>query len=148
MFQGAAALNLDAKGRMAIPVKHRVALTTPGDGTVVITAHVHNCLLIYPLPDWAPIRERVLAAPSFDDQAARIKRRLVGLAEEETVDAAGRLLIPPGLRRLTGIEKSVWLVGLGSHFELWAEDAWLEQQEQVVTLGGSALPPTLADLAL
>lgn len=148
MFQGAAALNLDAKGRMAIPARHRDALTSPGAGSVVITAHLHNCLLIYPAPAWAPIRDRVLAAPSFDRQAAMIQRRLVGHATEETVDAAGRLLVPPELRRLAGLDKAVWLVGMGSHFELWSEAEWMKQQDTLVALGEDALPPVLADLAL
>ena len=36
MFQGAAALNLDAKGRMAVPAKHRDALSSPADGRLVV----------------------------------------------------------------------------------------------------------------
>lgn len=148
MFQGSAALNLDAKGRMAIPARHRDALAGPGNGVVVVTAHLHPCLLVYPLPAWEPIRNRILEASSFEDRPAGIKRRLVGYAVEETMDAAGRLLIPPELRKLAGLEKEVYLVGLGSHFELWSAEGWQRQNEILDSLSGQALPPSLADLAL
>jgi len=66
MFQGAAALSLDAKGRLAIPARHREALASAADGRLVLTAHPHRCLLLYPEPAWAPIRDQVLAASSFN----------------------------------------------------------------------------------
>ena len=55
MFQGAAALNLDAKGRLAIPARHRDALAVE-NGQVVLTAHPHGCLLVYPVPSWVPFK--------------------------------------------------------------------------------------------
>ncbi len=54
MFQGATALNLDAKGRMAIPARHRDALLALAEGHLVLTAHPHRCLLLYPAPAWEP----------------------------------------------------------------------------------------------
>ena len=68
MFQGAAALNLDAKGRLAIPARHRDALAVD-NGQVVLTAHPHGCCLVYPVPAWIPIRDQVLAAPGLDPQS-------------------------------------------------------------------------------
>ena len=52
MFEGAAALNLDAKGRLAIPARHREALLAASEGSLVLTAHPHRCLLLYPSPAW------------------------------------------------------------------------------------------------
>ena len=148
MFQGAAALSLDAKGRLAIPARHREALASAADGRLVLTAHPHRCLLLYPEPAWAPIRDQVLAASSFNVQAAAIKRLLVGHAREEEMDAAGRLLVAPELRQFAQLEKQVWLVGQGSHFEIWSDAGWQKQQEAVFALGDQFLPPDLEDLAL
>ena len=113
MFQGAAALSLDAKGRLAIPARHRDALAVE-NGQVVLTAHPHGCLLVYPVPAWTPIRDKVLAAPSLDPLSAQLKRLLVGFAQEEALDAAGRVLVAPSLRQFARLEKQVWLVGQGS----------------------------------
>jgi MraZ protein len=149
MFQGAAALSLDTKGRFAIPARHREALASAAGGKLVLTAHPHCCLLLYPEPAWEPIRDKVLAASSFNPQSAAIKRLLVGNAREEEMDAAGRLLIAPELRQFAGLEKLVWLVGQGSHFEIWSDVGWQKQQEAVFALGDQfTLPPGLEDLAL
>ena len=148
MFQGAVALSLDVKGRLAIPVCYREALAAVADGRLVLTAHPHGCLLLYPEPAWEPIRDKVLAASSFNKQAAAIKRLLVGNAREEEMDAAGRLLIAPELRRFAVLDKQVWLVGQGSHFEIWSDSGWQQQQEAVLALGEQFLPPGLEDLAL
>ena len=40
MFRGATSLNLDAKGRLAIPTKHRDALQQACEGNLVLTAHL------------------------------------------------------------------------------------------------------------
>ena len=148
MFQGAAALNLDAKGRLAIPARHRDALSAASNGNLVLTAHPHRCLLLYPEPAWQPIRDKVLAASSLEQQSALLKRLLVGFARDEEMDSAGRLLIAPELRQFAQLEKQVWLVGQGNHFELWSEAGWQKQQEAIFALGDQLLPPGLESLSL
>jgi len=148
MFQGAAALNLDVKGRMAVPARHRDALSEPAAGHLVLTAHPHRCLLLYPAPAWEPIRAKILAAPSLETQSAMLRRLLVGFAVDAEMDAAGRLLVPPELRQYAGLEKQVWLVGQGSHFEIWSETGWKQQQDAIFALGDKLLPPGLENLTL
>ncbi len=147
MFQGAVALNLDAKGRLAIPSRHRSGLAVD-NGPVVLTAHPHGCLLVYPVPAWEPIRDKVLAAPGLDPVSAMLKRLLVGFAQEESLDAAGRVLVAASLRQFARLEKQVWLVGQGSHFELWSDEGWQKQQEAMLALTNSGLPPGFESLAL
>ena len=149
MFQGATALNLDAKGRMAIPARHRDALLATAEGRLVITAHPHRCLLLYPAPAWDPIRTKILAAPSFDPRAAAAKRVLVGNARDEAMDGAGRLLIAPELRDYATLEKQVWLVGMGSHFEIWSDAGWKQQHLAACdALSGNEPPPGFEDISL
>ncbi len=148
MFQGATALSLDAKGRLAVPARHREALVAASEGQLVLTAHPHRCLLLYPSPAWEPIRDKVLAASSLDPKAAAIKRLLVGNARDESLDSAGRLLVSPELRLFAQLEKQVWLVGQGAHFEIWSDAGWRQQQEVFLGMGDQSLPPGLEDLAL
>lgn len=148
MFQGATSLNLDAKGRMAIPARHRDALLKSAEGHLVLTAHPHRCLLLYPAPDWEPIRARILAAPSLEAQSAKLRRLLVGFAVDLDMDAAGRVLITPELRQYAGLDKEIWLVGQGTHFELWSDAGWKQQQEEIFALGDKLLPPGMENLAL
>ena len=98
MFRGATSLNLDAKGRLAVPSKHRDALLAQCAGHLVLTAHPHRCLLLYPQPAWEPIQAKMMALSSFDKQSSKLQRMLVGFAEDIELDSAGRLLVSPVLR--------------------------------------------------
>ncbi len=84
---------------------------------------------------------------SFDAQASLWKRLLVGFAEEIELDGAGRLLVSPELRKFASLEKAVMMVGQGSHFEIWSQDAWEKQLEQLGT-NPEKLPPGMENFAL
>ena len=148
MFQGATALSLDVKGRLAVPARHREALVEASGGQLVLTAHPHRCLLLYPQTAWAPIRDKLLAASSFNPQSAAIKRLLVGNARDEGLDSVGRLLVASELRQFAQLEKQVWLVGQGSHFEIWSDANWQKQLDIFTGMGDQLLPPDLEGLAL
>ena len=117
VFQGASQVNLDAKGRMAVPTRIRDPLTQGGTVKLVLTAHPEGCLLLYPAPGWEPVRAQVMAFPSLNRELSLWKRLLVGFAEETELDGAGRLLVSPELRDFAHITRPVMLVGQGSHYE-------------------------------
>ncbi|MDR1996627.1 division/cell wall cluster transcriptional repressor MraZ [Azonexus sp.] len=149
MFEGATALSLDTKGRLAIPARHRESLLAAAEGSLVLTAHPHRCLLLYPAPAWQPIRDQILKASSLDPRAAPIKRVLVGNARTEELDSAGRILVAPELREYAQLEKTVYLVGMGSHFEIWSEAAWKQQNDLAAEVMSSGeLPGCFGDLVL
>lgn len=148
MFRGATSLNLDAKGRLAVPAKHRDALQVLCAGSLVLTAHPHRCLLMYPQPDWEPIQAKVMSLSSFDRQSSALQRLLVGFAEDIELDASGRILVSPVLREFAGLEKQAMLVGQGSHFELWSMEAWKAQLEKAIANDDMALPSELEGFSL
>lgn len=147
MFQGATELSLDAKGRLAVPTRHRDALAS-GGGRVVLTAHPDNCLLLYPQLAWEPIGARIQSLSSFNEQARWWQRLLVGFAEEVELDGSGRILVSPALRKFAGLEKQVMLVGQGSHFEIWDEAVWQQKLAQAMSTVGQAPPPGTENFAL
>jgi len=148
VFEGAVAISLDAKGRLAIPARHREPLLAAAEGSLVLTAHPHRCLLLYPAPAWQPIRDQILKASSLDSRAAAIKRVLVGNARTEELDSAGRLLVAQELREYAKLEKTVYLVGMGSHFEIWSEAGWRQQNDLAAEVLSGDLPPGFGDLVL
>jgi MraZ protein len=147
MFLGAASLILDAKSRLAIPARHRSALVAGSDGTLVLTGHPHHCLLMYPLPAWGPTCAKVMEKPNLDADSAAMKRLLLGYAREETMDATGRVLVAPELRDWAKLDRQVWLVGQGTHFELWSDEGWKAQQSRMDGLA-TQTPGVFADLVL
>jgi MraZ protein len=148
MFRGATSLNLDAKGRLAVPSRHRDALFAESAGRVVLTAHPHRCLLLYPQPAWEPIQSKIMSLSSFDRQSSALQRLLVGYAEDLEIDSAGRLLVSQALRDFAGLEKQAMLVGQGSHFELWSMDGWKAQLEKVMAAEDMGLPAELEGFSL
>lgn len=148
MFRGATSLNLDAKGRLAIPTKHRDALQQAYEGHLVLTAHPHRCLLLYPQPAWEPIQAKIMALSSFDKQSSNLQRLLVGFVEDIAMDSAGRILVSPELRDFASLDKEVMLVGQGSHFELWSKEAWRVQLAQVMEANTFEMPAELEGFSL
>lgn len=148
MFRGATNLSMDAKGRLAVPAKHRETLLTQSAGNVVLTAHPHRCLLLYPQPAWEPIQAKMMALSSFDKQSSSLQRLLVGYAEDIALDSAGRMLVSPALREFASLEKDVMLVGQGSHFEMWNLEAWRKQLEHVMNGDGIEMPAELEGFSL
>jgi MraZ protein len=137
-FHGAAVITLDAKGRVAVPTRHRNALLD-GAKSVVVTAHPEGCVLIYRESTWEPVRSRVQSFPSFHPQASWWKRLLLGFEEHVVPDGSGRILLPPALRQHAKLEREAMMVGQGHYFELWDSGVWAAKLGHA--LAGTATPP-------
>jgi MraZ protein len=148
MFQGAAQLNLDGKGRLAIPARHRDMLLAHCAGQLVLTADADGCLLLYPQLEWQPIREKLMQLSAFNPRIRALQRFLVGHAEDVVMDAAGRVLVSPTLRSYAALDKRLMLVGQGNKFEIWDEARWQAQHEKLTGFTEGDLPPELAGFTL
>ncbi|MCG5501411.1 division/cell wall cluster transcriptional repressor MraZ [Ectothiorhodospira lacustris] len=124
MFRGITNLNLDSKGRVAMPTRYRDRLAESCQGNLVITVHLDQCLLIYPLPDWEILEQQVMSRPNMNRRVRDLQRLLVGHASDCEMDGNGRILLPAPLREFANLTKRAVLVGQGNKFELWDEDAW------------------------
>ena len=139
MFRGANAINLDSKGRLAMPARYRERLIGSCGGQLVATiALEERCLGFYPLHEWEAVEEQLRKAPNLHPAVKRLNRLLIGNANEIELDSHGRFVVPPLLREHAGLEKKVMLVGQLSKFELWGEDAgaatttaYLEEEQDV-----------------
>ena len=147
MFRGLNAINLDAKGRMAMPAKCRARLESESDSRLVITIDTEEkCLLLYPYPAWEEIEKKIEALPSFNKVTRRIQRLLIGHATELELDGNGRILLPQLLREYAAIDKHVILVGQGKKFEIWDEKTWTSGRNDWMAEGLSELPELPAEL--
>ncbi len=148
MFRGVAQLNLDSKGRLAVPSRYREALLVRCAGRLVITADPDKCLLIYPQPDWEPIQQKLMSLSSLNPRIRDLQRQLIGYAEDTDIDAAGRVLISPALRDFASLAKSAVLVGQGNKFELWDKEKWDQRLESSAGFSDGNLPPELEGFSL
>ncbi|PCH51254.1 MAG: cell division/cell wall cluster transcriptional repressor MraZ [Cellvibrionales bacterium] len=130
MFRGSNEINMDAKGRMAIPARYKDALAADCEGCLVVTIDVADkCLLVYPLPEWVKKEDEIRVLSTLNATSRRMQRLLIGHARDLEMDASGRILIPPELRTFAELEKKVTLVGQGHRLELWNTDNWNKQRD-------------------
>ena len=129
MFRGVNAINIDAKGRMAMPAKYRERLQQCCEGRLVLTVDMDRCLLLFPEPDWDQFERKLVRLPTLNPRARRLQRLLLGHASECEVDGHGRILLPAMLREYAQLEKRIVLVGQGAKFELWDEQTWNDKRD-------------------
>ncbi len=133
---------IDAKGRLAVPTRHRELLQALCGGQLTLTLHVQNCVMIFPRPEWESFRERIGALPM---SSIGWKRRYLGNAIDVDIDGAGRILVSPELRESAGLGKSVMLLGMKNHFELWDPEA-LKVEEAKLDI--AAMPESIQEFVI
>ena len=152
MFRGATTINLDGKGRLAVPMRYRELLLEESQGQMVCTIDLHQpCLLLYTLPQWEVIEQKLSRLSSMNPVERRIQRLLLGHASECQMDSAGRLLIASTLRQHAGLTKQVMLVGQFNKFELWDETTWYQRVKEDIDAQQTVTEPLserLQDLSL
>ena len=151
MFRGINSVNLDAKGRIALPSRYRDQLLKSCSGLLVVTIDInHRCLLLYPRAEWEQIERKIESLPSFDANSGRVKHLLIGHANDLELDSSGRVLLPQELRLYAALEKHVCLIGQWKKLEIWEQEAWNSQREKWLTENAidGDLPEVLKTLVL
>lgn len=131
MFRGANAINLDPKGRLTIPTRYRQSLMDDCQGQLVCTVdNRQSCLLLYPLPEWDIIEEKISKFSTMNLDERRIQRLLIGYANEVVMDKSGRVNVHPTLREFADLDKEIMLVGQRNRIEIWSQKTWYAQIEE------------------
>ncbi len=151
MFRGVQHINMDAKGRLAMPARQREPLLYECNGQLVATIDTQSrCLFIYPLPVWEKIEREIQELPALKPAVKRFQRLVIGYATDLELDGSGRMLLPAPLREYAQLDKKLVLVGQGKKLELWAEELWLAERDQALEEAGpdAELPEELMSLTL
>lgn len=130
VFRGVQHINMDAKGRLAVPTRHRERLIEQCDGDVIVTVDPRaECLALYPLPEWEVIEQDLHNHNSKKASFLNFKRLFLGYATDVKLDGSGRLLLPATHREHAKLEKEVVLLGQLHKFEIWSESVWIRQRD-------------------
>ena len=151
MFRGVQHINMDAKGRLAMPARQREPLLSQCAGQIVVTIDTQSaCLVVYPLPEWERIERDIQNLPALKPAVKRFQRLMLGYATDLELDGSGRMLLPQPLREYAQLDKQLVLVGQGNKLELWSEALWLAEREQALQDSGpdAELPDELMSLTL
>ena len=118
-FTGEYHNSLDTKNRLNIPAKFRKVLDPVNDRTFVITRGFDQCLVLYPLEDWAKVEEQLIKLSSIRGRHRSFVRSVTRYATSVHYDGQGRIAIPDSLLSYSGISKEVAVIGMINKIELW-----------------------------
>lgn len=150
MARGSNNISLDVKGRVSIPTKHRADLLRISEGKMVVTISPNDrCLWLYTLVAWEAVERKLVSLPTLNAQARKLKRMLIGHADDCDMDSSGRILLPAPLREFAMLDKKAVMVGQGDKFEIWDEAQWAAHRDSILSeeLDESALPVELESLS-
>lgn len=131
--------NIDAKGRLFIPVSLRKELGQ----TFHVTVGQDHCLSVYSDESWAAFMAR-LKELSYNE--VKKLRALFAYAADCEPDSQGRILIPAKLREYAGLTKEVVVVGSFDRAEIWSAERWAAIENEAFSSG--ALEQAMAEMGL
>lgn len=121
MFLGEYQPNITEGSRVALPKKLREQIL--GD-EVVISRGFEKCIFIYDKNDWLAETNKTVENPITDSKTRELKRYMFASAQESSIDAQGRVVLPSNLKKYAGIEKGTAVIGAGDHIEVWDIATW------------------------
>lgn len=152
MFRGLTTINLDSKGRLAVPTRFREILRALESPVLVVTVNPWDrSLWIYPLGEWQEIESKLAQLSDFDRQSRRTKQIMRGYATDVECDTQGRILLSAELREIASLTKQGVLLGQDNKLELWDRARWESVRNEwldEVASDGGAPSPALESLAL
>ena len=122
MFLGEHQHTIDAKGRVVLPSRFRDNLV---DGCF-ITKGQERCLFVFTPKQWDQEVERIRSLPRTDRRLRNYSRVFFAGALDQKPDKQGRIQIPATLRDYAGLQKEVFVVGVGERVEIWDSAKWQE----------------------
>lgn len=143
MFIGEYKLSMDAKGRVAVPVKFRSNLTSGA----VITRGLDNSLFLYPKKEWEQIAAKLATLPLAQANSRAFSRLMLAGAFEAEIDKQGRMVIPDYLRVFGNLGKRIVAAGLYNRIEIWDEQAW-ESYKAGAEKESTSIAEALGDLGV
>lgn len=119
MLRGSYTARIDPKGRLKIPTPFRRLVEEKNGSEVYVTSLTGECVRIYPLPEWEAIEQRLTLLPTMDPARRKFLDRTNYYGQQAAIDAQGRVLIHPLLRKSAGVIGDVTVLGYLTYLEVW-----------------------------
>lgn len=130
-FLGEYLVSFTGQGRLVIPKKIRESLGK--EGYFTLTKGYDGCLSGYKKEDWQKATDELLSESAITGKRMDLRRHIFSSALEIEIDIQGRGILPPTLLEYAGLKgvKEAIVIGVGSHFEIWAKDKWSMYQKTI-----------------
>ena len=134
MLRGNATATIDEKGRLKIPSVFRAEIERSWGSDFYVTSLSGESGLIYPLPVWQEIEERLAKLPSQNPTKKKFVDRTSYFGQLTAIDKSGRVLIPALLRESAKMTGEVAVLGNLTFLDIWNHQLFLKRlNEQAVT---------------
>ena len=127
MFIGEFSHTVDAKGRVALPVKFRNELKKG----LVVTKGLDTCLWIYTRSEWNELAKKLAALPISQSKNRSFVRLMLAGAMDVELDSQGRINMPKYLLDYAKLSKRAIVAGLYNRLEIWDEKEWDRYKKQM-----------------
>ena len=125
MLRGNAPATIDEKGRLKVPSIFRAEIEDSWGSDFYVTSLTGDSVLIYPLPIWQEIEERLAKLPTLNPTKKKFLDRTNYYGQLTSMDKSGRVLIPTLLRESAGMTGEVAVLGNLNHVEVWNNERFL-----------------------
>jgi len=117
-LRGSAETTVDEKGRFKVPSVFRTPIEETFGSEFFLTSISGVDVLVFPMPVWNAVEEKLAAMPAIHRAKAKFQERLNTYGQVARMDAQGRLLVPSLLREVSGIEGDALVLGQTDHLKL------------------------------
>jgi len=125
MLRGNNPATIDDKGRLKIPTVFRTEIEVAWGSDFYITSLSGDSVLVYPLPVWHEIEQKLAKLPSLNPTKKKFLDRTNFYGQEASMDKSGRILIPTQLRESARMDGEVAVLGYLNYLEIWNHERFV-----------------------
>lgn len=135
-FIGTDSHAIDHKGRLSIPAPMRRTDSGKAITRFVLNMGFDGCVNAYSKDEWKRMMDRLRRIPMGDPTGRAFRRAFMSDAKEVTVDAQGRVPIPPALIRRASLDREAVVHGAEDHIEIWNPQRFQNLLAPIVDVDG------------
>jgi MraZ protein len=124
-LRGSAETTVDEKGRFKVPAVFREPVESAFGSDFFITSISGGDVLVYPMPVWNAIEEKLAQLPAVHRAKSKFLVRVNTFGQAAKMDSQGRLLVPSLLRESAAIVGEALVLGKTDHLLLVARERHL-----------------------
>jgi MraZ protein len=111
---------VDRKGRVSVPAPFRQILATSAfQGIIAFRYHTPNAMEACSLEFMERLDQSVADFDLFSEEHDDLAFNIFAESHQLPFDGEGRVILPPALLEVTGIEDRAAFVGKGATFQIW-----------------------------
>ena len=129
MLRGNFSARIDEKGRLKIPTAFRSLIEETHGNSLFVTSLSGESVLVYPMPVWVAIEEKLARVPSTNPARKRYLDRVNFFGQPAEFDRQGRVSVHPRLRETAGMAGAVAVIGQQDHLAVWNNERFVKRLE-------------------